>query len=65
MTLERVRGGAWIVRDGQWVNGTTQWAPSTNGTYVGSKQVNEFGELLKSGDIISAGNIKLRFKIYQ
>ncbi len=65
MTLERVRNGGWIVRDGQWVTGTTQWAPSTNGTYVGSKQVDEFGEPLKSGDIISAGNIKLRFKIYQ
>lgn len=64
LTLERVRDGAWIVRDGQWVAGTTQWANSTNGTFVGSKQVDEYGEKLKSGDIISAGNIKLRFKAY-
>lgn len=64
-TLEKVRDGGWIVRDGQWVEGTPQWGNSTNGTYVGSKEVDEFGEPLKSGDIISAGNIKVRFKIYQ
>lgn len=52
----------WTVRDGQWRNELRQWAESTNGTYVNSVPVGRNGYFLKAGDIITVGDVKLRFE---
>ncbi len=53
----------WFIRDGQW-KGNEGWCPSTNGTYVNSKQVSESGYFFQEGDIISVGDMKLRVESY-
>lgn len=53
----------WIVRDGQWNDQGKQWVESSNGTYVNSIQVGPTGYILETGDIISIGDIKIRFEI--
>lgn len=58
--------GEWIIRDGQFENGTTlgYWKNSTNGTFVNSSEVEQYGTILKPGDIISIGDTKLRVEAY-
>ncbi len=56
---------SWIIRDGQWdPGGTSRWRISTNGTYVGAREVQVNGLQLALGDIISVGDAKLRFEGY-
>lgn len=55
----------WHLRDGQWDrNAANQWVSSTNGTYVGSTEVNNKGIIIKEGDIISIGDVKMRLEGY-
>ena len=63
-TLEHRNSDTWILRDGQWDEQNRVWQPSTNGTYINSTSVSVGGLLLKNNDIISVGNIKLRFETY-
>lgn len=57
--------GTWLLRDGQWdASSYSKWKVSTNGTYVGSKEVTPNGIILKLGDIISIGDAKLRVEGY-
>ncbi len=56
---------AWLLRDGQWdVGSCAQWRPSTNGTYLGSREVGTNGVRINLGDIISIGDVKLRVEGY-
>jgi serine/threonine protein kinase len=59
-TLEyNVQNRSWYIRDGQWYDG--QWQDSLNGTYVNSHELQHLeGNLLKAGDIITVGEVKLR-----
>ena len=57
-------GRKWIIRDGQWDTATQQWRFSRNGTYVNSTPVEWEGLFLKAGDIITMGDITLRFENY-
>ena len=61
-TLESLSHSYWLIRDGQWDPGSMEWRDSTNGTYVNSYSVGREGRLLKNGDIITVGDIKLRFE---
>lgn len=55
----------WHLRDGQWDRtALSQWSASTNGTYVGSTEVNANGLIIKEGDIISIGDVKMRLEGY-
>lgn len=55
----------WLLRDGQWdMHSYSKWRPSTNGTYIGSKEVSMNGVLINLGDIISIGDSKLRVEGY-
>lgn len=55
----------WILRDGQWEpKSSTKWKVSTNGTYIGSKEVPMNGVILNIGDIISIGDAKIRVEGY-
>ena len=55
----------WILRDGQWDAFTfSKWKVSTNGTYIGSKEVPMNGVIINLGDIISIGDVKLRVEGY-
>lgn len=60
-TLERSSSGAyWLIRDGQWDKGLRQWQPSTNGTYLNATSVSTQGLKVFTGDIITAGEYKLK-----
>ncbi len=61
-TLEKNASGKWIIRDGQWFAEQRQWHNSTNGTYVNSQEATIKGIQLNNNDIISAGEIKLKFE---
>ena len=61
-TLECVSDGVWQIRDGQWNMDAMAWVQSTNGTYVNSTAATKDGLGLRNGDIITAGDIKLRFE---
>ncbi|MCR4581951.1 MAG: protein kinase [Prevotella sp.] len=64
-TLEvGTNGGQWAIRDGQWRADQRQWLCSSNGTYVNSKPVNQNGFFLQAGDIITAGDVTMRFENY-
>lgn len=64
-TLEtNVEGNLWIIRDGQWQKEQMKWVGSRNGTYVNSTEVSEKGYVLKPGDILSIGDVKMRFENY-
>lgn len=53
--------GFWIIRDGQWYDtGGDPWHPSTNGTFVNSREAFREGLQLHLGDIISVGDTKLK-----
>ena len=54
----------WIIRDGQWQKELKLWQESSNGTYVNSTQVTKQGHIRKIGDIISIGDVKMRFENY-
>lgn len=60
-TLQKAaRGNTWIIRDGQWLMDKKRWEPSTNGTYLNSTPVSQEGLKLFTGDIITAGEYKLK-----
>lgn len=61
-TLEQASHSYWVIRDGQWSADEGLWKDSTNGTYVNSESVGRVGHLLKGGDILTLGDIKLRFE---
>lgn len=55
----------WLLRDGQWdAFAFSKWKVSTNGTYIGSKEVPVNGVIINVGDIISIGDAKLRVEGY-
>lgn len=55
----------WRLRDGQWdAAAFPKWKTSTNGTFIGSREVSMNGEILNIGDIISIGDVKLRVEGY-
>ncbi len=61
-TVEESTAGYWILRDGQWDPQKMVWTESTNGTYINSSKVSVDGMALNNGDIITAGDVKLRFE---
>lgn len=55
----------WLLRDGQWdAPASSKWKASTNGTFIGSKEVPMNGMMINIGDIISIGDAKLRVEGY-
>lgn len=52
----------WTLRDGQWDSAARSWIRSSNGTFINSKSVNEYGMSLTHGDIIALGDYRLRFE---
>lgn len=52
----------WSIRDGQWRGDLREWVDSVNGTYVNSVPVGRDGHFLKIGDIITIGDVTLRFE---
>jgi len=55
----------WYIRDGQWDKTSRKgWKCSLNGTYVNSTEVSSSGMIIKPGDIISIGDVKLRVEGY-
>lgn len=60
-TLEYMGAAFWQIRDGQWDMEMSAWKNSMNGTYVNSDVVTEKGKLLTDGDIITIGDVKLKF----
>lgn len=62
-TLEISRDGDfWIIRDGQWRKSERHWVPSTNGTYINSTPVPTDGIRVFTGDIITAGEFKIKIE---
>jgi serine/threonine protein kinase len=63
--IKKDSNGIYMIYDGQpdrhSFNG---WRRSTNGTFVNSAEVSEKGYYLKNGDIISIGDVKMRFEAY-
>lgn len=55
-------GNYFLIKDGQKVG--YSWHRSTNGTYVNSTEVSEKGYYLAAGDIITIGDVKMRFEPY-
>lgn len=56
------QGDEWVIRNGQWDPATRQWKLSRNGTFVNSTEVGPFGYYLDRKDIITIGEVKLRFE---
>ena len=64
-TVEKETDGSFKIRDGQRdIHSYSGWHRSTNGTYVNSTEVSERGYYLREGDIISIGDVKMRFEAY-
>lgn len=64
-TLEADREARqWRVRDGQWDSAKGEWIHSRNGTYVNSSPVRPMGYYLQPGDIITLGDLTIRFENY-
>lgn len=61
-TLELLPDGRWLIRDGQWDSESGIWVPSTNGTYINSTTGSPNGTILKNGDIVTVGDMKIRFE---
>ena len=60
-TLEKSEDGTfWTIRDGQWQKEERRWVTSTNGTYINATPVPLEGIRLFTGDIITAGEDKLK-----
>ena len=58
-------GQSFKICDGQRdISSEAGWRESTNGTFVNSAQVSKNGYYLQSGDIITIGDVKLRFEPY-
>ena len=55
-------GNHFLIRDGQ--KSGYSWKRSTNGTYVNSTEVTERGFYLAPDDIITIGDVKMRFEPY-
>lgn len=62
-TIEQIGNGNWQIRDGQWDVENRVWKNSMNGTYVNSDSVGPNGRHLQSGDIITIGDVKLKFEL--
>ena len=62
-TLENIGASYWQIRDGQWDAENCTWKNSMNGTYVNSDMVSDSGKLLNDGDIITIGDVKLKYDI--
>lgn len=60
-TIENLGGSYWQIRDGQWDGESGAWRNSTNGTYVNSEEIAANGKLLNNGDIITIGDVKLKY----
>ena len=64
-TIEKESDGSFKIRDGQRDSHSYNgWHGSTNGTYVNSVEVSPNGYYLRHGDIISIGDVKMRFEYY-
>lgn len=63
-TIECIGPVSWQIRDGQWDPESMIWKNSMNGTYVNSDLVGNTGKILNNGDIITIGDVKLKFDIY-
>ena len=50
----------WMLKDGQWMRDLREWGTSTNGTYLNATPVTSDGQRLYTGDIITAGEFKLK-----
>lgn len=60
-TLEQsIDAKSWVIKDGQWSKEDRRWLPSTNGTYLNATRVSEKGLKIFTGDIITAGEYKLK-----
>lgn len=60
-TLEKSKDGSfWIIRDGQWQKTEKRWVTSTNGTYLNTTPITQEGLKVFTGDIITAGEYKIR-----
>lgn len=62
-TIENIGNSYWRIRDGQWNEESCVWQNSTNGTYVNSDVIVSDGKLLNNGDIITIGDVKLKYDI--
>ena len=60
-TIECIGGPYWQIRDGQWNGEDGVWQNSTNGTYVNSEEIENSAKLLTRGDIITIGDVKLKY----
>lgn len=64
-TIEKESDGSFKIRDGQRdIHSYDGWHRSTNGTYVNSAEASDKGYYLREGDIISIGDVKIRFEAY-
>jgi serine/threonine protein kinase len=63
-SLEITTEGKWIIRDGQFYekDGVKAWHRSRNGVQINSVDVSEKGSELRIGDIITIGDVRLRFE---
>lgn len=60
-TLEKSSDGVfWTIRDGQWQKSERRWVTSTNGTYLNATPVTSAGMKVFTGDIITAGEYKIK-----
>lgn len=60
-TLEKSKDGIfWVVKDGQWQKNERRWVTSTNGTYLNARPVTQEGLKVFTGDIITAGEYKIK-----
>lgn len=60
-TLEKSADGQfWLIKDGQWQKSERCWIASTNGTYLNATPVSQKGLKVFTGDIITAGEFKIK-----
>lgn len=63
-TLEQDRDtSSFLIRDGQW-NKESGWTDSSNGTFVNSSKIGAQGWYLFPGDIVTVGEVTLRYESY-
>lgn len=62
-TMECLQDNRWQIRDGQWNAESMIWQESTNGTFINSEDIGQNGKLLSNGDIITIGDVKLKFEL--
>lgn len=63
-TIEKDDGYFQILDGQRDIHSYNGWHRSTNGTYVNSTEVSERGYYLRDGDIITIGDVKIRFESY-